>query len=79
MSSGVYQPRSRRAALSDAFEEAKRGVVNFCRQAAMRGAGGLLLLVVAIFFANKPAEESADVVTLTSAMWLLQTGRLVFP
>src|SRR5580704_7507153 len=41
---GVYQPRSRRAAFSDAMDDARAVVTRVLMSAAMRGAGALLLL-----------------------------------
>jgi S-DNA-T family DNA segregation ATPase FtsK/SpoIIIE len=75
MSTGVYQPRSRRAALNDAFDDAKRSVIKFCREAALRGAGGLLLLValagtLALVFYN-PADASLNNATGTASSNLL--------
>jgi S-DNA-T family DNA segregation ATPase FtsK/SpoIIIE len=60
MSGGVYQPRTRRAQLADAFEDAKRSVVRFCRQASLRGAGGLLLLVALWGYAALAFYDPAD-------------------
>jgi S-DNA-T family DNA segregation ATPase FtsK/SpoIIIE len=50
MSAGVYQPRSKRAAMADAFDEARRSVKRFFRVAALRGAGALLVLVTIAAF-----------------------------
>ena len=41
---GVYQPRNRKAAFSDAMADARRSVARLLNLAAMRGAGGLLFL-----------------------------------
>jgi len=51
MSAGIYQPRSKRAALADAFDEARRSVKRFFRVAALRGAGALLVLLALAGFA----------------------------
>jgi S-DNA-T family DNA segregation ATPase FtsK/SpoIIIE len=40
----VYQPRSRRAAFGDAMDDARAVVTRFMMSAAVRGAGGLLLV-----------------------------------
>jgi DNA segregation ATPase FtsK/SpoIIIE, S-DNA-T family len=42
---GVYQPRTRRAAFSDAMDDARVVVTRFMLSAAMRGSGALLLLI----------------------------------
>jgi S-DNA-T family DNA segregation ATPase FtsK/SpoIIIE len=44
MSGGVYQPRSRGAAMADALAEARRALANLLKLAIMRGAGLLLFL-----------------------------------
>jgi S-DNA-T family DNA segregation ATPase FtsK/SpoIIIE len=64
MKTGIYQPRSRRAEWADAYDDAKRAVVRFCRQVSLRGAGALLLLValaggLALGFYN-PADSSLN-------------------
>src|SRR5665213_4223332 len=41
---GVYQPRTRKAAFSDALADARRSMARLMNIAAMRGAGGLLFL-----------------------------------
>ena len=41
---GVYHPRSRGAAMSDALADARRALAGLARLAVMRGAGGLLFL-----------------------------------
>ncbi len=41
---GVYQPRNRKAAFSDALADARRSMARLMNIAAMRGAGGLLFL-----------------------------------
>ncbi len=60
MSIGVYQPRSRRAALTDSFENAKRSVARFFQEAALRGAGGLLLAVAIAGYAALAFYDAAD-------------------
>jgi DNA segregation ATPase FtsK/SpoIIIE, S-DNA-T family len=44
---GVYQPRTKRAAMADALAEARRTLARTTRIAALRGAGGLLFLASA--------------------------------
>src|ERR1700744_5128312 len=51
MRTGVYQPRSRRVQLAEAFDDAKRGLVRLIREASLRGAGALLLIVSLAGFA----------------------------
>jgi S-DNA-T family DNA segregation ATPase FtsK/SpoIIIE len=41
---GVYQPRSRRGAMTDALDDARRAIVRVMRIAILRGAGGALFL-----------------------------------
>jgi S-DNA-T family DNA segregation ATPase FtsK/SpoIIIE len=43
-SGGVYQPRSRGAAMSDALADARRSLARLARLVAMRGAGALLFV-----------------------------------
>src|SRR5262249_5368711 len=45
MSGGVYQPRSRRAAISDALAEARQTLADLSKSAALRAAGGILFVV----------------------------------
>ncbi|HXM00327.1 MAG TPA: DNA translocase FtsK 4TM domain-containing protein [Rhizomicrobium sp.] len=56
----VYQPRSRRAALADAFDDARRMVARFFRDAVLRGAGALLLLVALTGFVALVAYNPND-------------------
>jgi DNA segregation ATPase FtsK/SpoIIIE, S-DNA-T family len=44
MAGGVYQPRSRGAAMSDALADARRSLARLVRLVIMRGAGALLLV-----------------------------------
>ncbi len=49
---GVYQPRTRRGAMTDALEDARRAVARVLRIAVLRGAGGALFLAsIAAFVA----------------------------
>src|SRR5690348_7792909 len=45
MAGGVYQPRSRRAAISDALAEARQALADLTRSAALRAGGGILFAV----------------------------------
>ena len=70
MKSGVYQPRPPRAVMSDAFDAAKRSATRFFREAGLRGAGALLLLVaiagvLALVFYN-PGDASLNNATETA-------------
>src|ERR1700761_520008 len=47
MVGGVYHPRARGGAMSDALAEARRALARLAREAALRGAG-LLLLAAAL-------------------------------
>ncbi|MGH6870646.1 MAG: DNA translocase FtsK 4TM domain-containing protein [Rhizomicrobium sp.] len=60
MASGVYQPRSRRAALADAFDDAKRAALRLFREASLRGAGALLLLVALLGYASLAFYHPSD-------------------
>ncbi|HEY1629770.1 MAG TPA: DNA translocase FtsK 4TM domain-containing protein, partial [Rhizomicrobium sp.] len=75
MSSRVYQPRSRRAELSETFDEIKRGIVRFAHESVMRGAGGLLLLVALLGYASllfyHPADASLNNATAAAPNNLL--------
>jgi DNA segregation ATPase FtsK/SpoIIIE, S-DNA-T family len=72
---GVYQPRSRRAAMADAFDDARRSVMRFFRMAALRGAGGLLLLVTlagfVALFCYSPNDASLNNATSAAPSNLL--------
>ncbi|HEX3651651.1 MAG TPA: DNA translocase FtsK 4TM domain-containing protein [Rhizomicrobium sp.] len=65
-SMGVYQPRSRRAAFTDALAEARRAVVRAIRIALVRGAGAVVfvaacagLLALATFSPNDASLSNA--------------------
>ena len=61
---GVYQPRTRRAAMADALEDARRALMSFLHAALIRGAGAALVLgSVAAFVAlasYSPNDSSLD-------------------
>ncbi|HEY2071078.1 MAG TPA: DNA translocase FtsK 4TM domain-containing protein [Rhizomicrobium sp.] len=60
MSTGVYQPRSRRAQLAETFDDAKRSLARLFREASLRGAGALLLGVSLAGFASLLSYDPAD-------------------
>ena len=60
MGSGVYQPRSRRSAMSDALEQAKRDALRLGRAASLRAAGALLLLAALFGYAALAFYNPAD-------------------
>ncbi len=61
---GVYQPRTRRAAMADAFDDARRVVTRALQTAVLRGAGALLLLgalaAFAVLVTYNPADPSLN-------------------
>ncbi len=62
MAGGVYQPRSRGAAMADALADARRALANLLRLALMRGAGGLLFLgglAALVALASYSADDSS--------------------
>ena len=65
-SMGVYEPRSRRAAMADALADARRTVAHAAGVAALRGAGAILfvgsvaaLVALATYNANDPSLNNA--------------------
>src|SRR6266576_2929165 len=56
MVGGIYHPRSKGGAMSDALADAKRALARLARMAALRGAG--LTLVVAAGLGILPAPAS---------------------
>jgi len=65
-SMGVYEPRSRRAAMADALADARRTVAHAAGVAALRGAGAMLflgsvaaLVALATYNANDPSLNNA--------------------
>jgi S-DNA-T family DNA segregation ATPase FtsK/SpoIIIE len=57
---GVYQPRNRKAALSDALAEGRRSLARLVNVAVMRGAGGLLFLGAAAAFLALLSYHAGD-------------------
>jgi S-DNA-T family DNA segregation ATPase FtsK/SpoIIIE len=57
---GVYHPRSRGAAMSEALADARRALANLVRLAIIRGAGGLLFLAALATLAALASFNSAD-------------------
>jgi S-DNA-T family DNA segregation ATPase FtsK/SpoIIIE len=68
---GVYQPRSRGAAMSDALSDARRAMGRLMRLALMRGAGGLVLLSTVAMAAALASYSPSDA-SLNNA-----TGRVI--
>jgi S-DNA-T family DNA segregation ATPase FtsK/SpoIIIE len=56
----VYQPRTRRAALADALEEARFAFLRFMRSLVLRGAGALLLLGALAAFVALVSYDPSD-------------------
>ncbi len=71
MIGGVYQPRSRGAAMSDALADARRALARLLQLAVLRGAGGIVLLS-ALAMAAALASYSPSDASLNNA-----TGRVV--
>ena len=57
---GVYQPRNRKAAFSDALADARRSLARVLNLAVMRGAGGLLFLASATAFLALLSYHAGD-------------------
>ena len=57
---GVYQPRSRRAQLVDALEEARTQFLRFLERLAFRSIGALLLLASLVGFASLLTYDPSD-------------------
>src|SRR5689334_15000859 len=57
---GVYHPRSRGAAMSDALADARRALAGLARVAVMRGAGGLLFLAALATLAALASYSAGD-------------------
>src|ERR1700761_9671874 len=66
MIGGVYQPRSKGGAMSDALADAKRALARLARAAAMRGAG-LLLFVAALAALAALVSYSGDDASFNNA------------
>jgi S-DNA-T family DNA segregation ATPase FtsK/SpoIIIE len=63
---GAYQPRTRRAELSDSFDELRRALVEFVSSVALRGAGGIVFAGCAAFLLSL-ASYSAEDASLNNA------------
>ncbi|HEX4532929.1 MAG TPA: DNA translocase FtsK 4TM domain-containing protein, partial [Rhizomicrobium sp.] len=72
---GVYQPRSRRAAFSDALADARRTLARALGEAVLRGAGALLFLGIAAALVALATYNSADP-SLNNATWREPTNLL---
>src|ERR1700721_1557710 len=59
MIGGVYHPRSKGGAMSDALADAKRALARLARIAAMRGAGLLLFAAALVALATYSGDDAS--------------------
>jgi len=81
MAGGVYQPRSRGAAMADALADARRSLARLFRILAMRGAGALLFLgslaALVALVSYDPSDPSWNNATgASTANWLGGMGAM---
>ena len=68
---GVYQPRTRRGAMTDALDDARRAIARVLRIAMLRGAGATLCLAsVAAFVALASYHHAATIYEHQAAIWM---------